>query len=302
MQGSALSHWLVGVDVEQGPDGIDSPTFLKQNFDVLEAVHLYQEAQLGPFEDLFVVNSPYPEGINQLALRISTYEYPLGALLAIYFLSATGHMPSKFPLDHWIKAVQWHGDSKVAAFVNTEDEWADAQTLLTPLENIVVEAELKQGAVVWSSTQKDHPAIQRRMPLPSTLSLSSFPPSIEDKVGRLVGVTELEKGPASKTRLDVPPAFRNDVLRGKQVMEVASTRNARSHTVQLPSGWGRWTLPLMMRASSMGTWMSPQDHKQTPGGLHKSEEARAFRRKLMRRPIALRGDTKFIPPHMLGAI
>ena len=35
---SALSYWLVGVDVEQGPDGIDSPTFLKQNFDVLEAV------------------------------------------------------------------------------------------------------------------------------------------------------------------------------------------------------------------------------------------------------------------------
>ena len=44
------------------------------------------------------------------------------------------------------------------------------------------------------------------------------------------------------------------------------------------------------------------DHKQTQGGLRKSEEARAFRRKLMRRPIALRGDTKFIPPHMLGVI
>ena len=31
------------------------------------------------------------------------------------------------------------------------------------------------------------------------------------------------------------------------------------------------------------------DHKQTPGGLRKSDEARAFRRKLMRRPIALKG-------------
>ena len=40
-----------------------------------------------------------------------------------------------------------------------------------------------------------------------------LPPSIERKVGRLVGATELEKGPASKTDLDVPPAFRNDVLR-----------------------------------------------------------------------------------------
>ena len=44
------------------------------------------------------------------------------------------------------------------------------------------------------------------------------------------------------------------------------------------------------------------DHKQTPGGLRKSEEAKAFRRKLMRRPITLKGDTKFIPPRMLGAI
>ena len=44
------------------------------------------------------------------------------------------------------------------------------------------------------------------------------------------------------------------------------------------------------------------DHKQTPGRLRKSDEARAFRRKLMGRPKALRGDTKFIPPHMLGAI
>ena len=87
---SSRSARLRPVSLEQGPDGIDSPTFLKQNFDVLEAVHLYQEAQLSPLEDLFDVNSPYPEGINQLALRISTYEYPLSALLAIYFLSATG--------------------------------------------------------------------------------------------------------------------------------------------------------------------------------------------------------------------
>ena len=42
--------------------------------------------------------------------------------------------------------------------------------------------------------------------------------------------------------------------------------------------------------------------QQYPGGLRKSEEARAFRRKLMRGPIALKGDTKFTPPHMPGAI
>ena len=68
--------------MEHGPDGLDSPTFLKQNFDVQEeAVDLYQEVHLGTLEDLFEVNGPYSEGISQLALRMSTHEYPLGALL-----------------------------------------------------------------------------------------------------------------------------------------------------------------------------------------------------------------------------
>ena len=73
----------------------------------------------------------------------------------------------------------------------------------------------------------------------------------------------------------------------------------------------------MMRANSTETWTKPLPLQEFPvkallygvvitnkrqGGLRKSDEARAFRRKLMRRPIALRGDTKFLPPHMLGAI
>ena len=45
-----------------------------------------------------------------------------------------------------------------------------------------------------------------------------LPESINSLVGRLVGYVELQKGPASKTDLDIPPAFRNDVLRGKQVI------------------------------------------------------------------------------------
>ena len=45
-----------------------------------------------------------------------------------------------------------------------------------------------------------------------------LPSSINDLVGRLVGYVELQKGPANKADLDVPPAFRNDVLRCKQVL------------------------------------------------------------------------------------
>ena len=51
--GSALSQWLVGIEVEHGPDGLDSPTYLKQNFNVQEAADLYQAVHLGTLEDLF---------------------------------------------------------------------------------------------------------------------------------------------------------------------------------------------------------------------------------------------------------
>ena len=112
--GSALSQWLVGIDVDSGPDGRNSPTYLKQNFDAQEAADLYQDAHLHTMEDLGD-NGPYPNVISQLALRILTYEYPLEAILAIYYLSATEHLPAKFPHDQWNEAVRWHGDTKLAA-------------------------------------------------------------------------------------------------------------------------------------------------------------------------------------------
>ena len=73
-------------------------------------------------------------------------------------------MPDKFLTDQWIEAVRWHGDTKIAAIVHTKAEWADAKTLLATLENVVVEAESKQG-VVWSSAQNDPPAIPTESPL-----------------------------------------------------------------------------------------------------------------------------------------
>ena len=97
-------------------------------------------------EDL-AEQGPYPKVISQFALRIITYEYPLEAILAIYFLSVTGHLPDKFPHDQWIEAVRWHGDTKIAAIIHTEAEWADAKIIFATLENVVVEAESQHGVV-----------------------------------------------------------------------------------------------------------------------------------------------------------
>ena len=147
-----------------------------------------------------------------------------------------------------------------------------------------------------------------------------LPPSLEEKFGRLVGATELEKGPASQTKLDVLPGFRNTVLRTKQVI-IGCGGGFHQECTRPYSPVARWMSEVdvalndegqqygnldeasaIARVPRKGLVVWCGDHKQTPGGLRKSDEARAFRRKLMRRPIALRGDTKFIPPHMLGAI
>ena len=162
--GSALSQWLVGIDVDAGPDGRNSPTFVKQNFDAQEAAALYQDAHLHTMEDLGD-NGLYPNVISQLALRILTYEYPLEAILAIYYLSATGHLPAKFPHDQWNEAVRWHGDTKLAATIQNEAELADAKIILSKLEKVVVEAESRHGVVVWSSTQN----------CPTTIPADAYP-------------------------------------------------------------------------------------------------------------------------------
>ena len=147
-----------------------------------------------------------------------------------------------------------------------------------------------------------------------------LPPSLEEKFGRLVGATELEKGPSSQTKLDIVPGYRNTVLRTKQVI-IGCGGGFHQECTQPYSPVARWMADVdvalndegqqygnldeasaIARIPRKGIVIWCGDHKQTPGGLRKSEEARVFRRKLMRRPIALRGDTTFLPPHMLGAI
>ena len=135
-----------------------------------------------------------------------------------------------------------------------------------------------------------------------------------------MGYVELQKGPANKTDLDVPPAFRNDVLRSKKVL-IGCGGAFHQECSQPQSPVAKWIEDADVALNDEGQqygnldeasavartprkciviWCG--DHKQTPGGLRKTDEAKAFRRKLLRRPIALRGDTEYIQPYMLGKL
>ena len=137
-----------------------------------------------------------------------------------------------------------------------------------------------------------------------------LPSSLEEKFGRLVGATELEKGPASQTKLDVQPGFRNDVLRTQQVI-IGCGGGFHQECTQPYSPVAKWMAEVdialndegqqygnldeasaIARVPRKGMVIWCGDHKQTPGGLRKSEEARAFRRKLMRRPGTLHSSLR----------
>ena len=53
-------------------------------------------------------------------------------------------------------------------------------------------------------------------------------------------------------------------------------------------------------ATCLEVWSG--DHRQTPGGLKKSKEAKSFRKKLTKRPLALRCQTQSTQAHELGGI
>ena len=53
-------------------------------------------------------------------------------------------------------------------------------------------------------------------------------------------------------------------------------------------------------ATCLEVWSG--DHRQTPGGLEKSQEAKAFRKKLTKRPLALRCQTRYVQAHDLEKI
>ena len=147
-----------------------------------------------------------------------------------------------------------------------------------------------------------------------------LPESINCLVGRLVGYVEMKKGPANQTALDIPPVFGNDVLRSKRVL-VGCSGGFHQECQQPYSPVASWMENADVALNDEGQqygnldeasaiaraprkclviWCG--DHKQTPGGLRKTDEAKAFRRKLLRRPIALRGDTEHFQPNMLGKV
>ena len=145
----------------------------------------------------------------------------------------------------------------------------------------------------------------------------NLPDDLLCKFGRLIGFHEAQKGASARTAIDVGSQNRNQVLRGKQVI-IGCGGGFRHETSQKYSPILEWMekvqLCLLDEAQQFGNldevaavarlppfclciWTG--DHKQTPGGLKKTDEAKAFRKKIMRRPLGLRSGAPLFQPHRL---
>ena len=147
-----------------------------------------------------------------------------------------------------------------------------------------------------------------------------LPASVYGRAGRIVGFIETKKGASHKTVLDIEQEKRNDVLRQKKLL-IGCGRGFQQESQQRYSPVRAWIstvhLALLDEAQQYGNidelmtlarspahclllWCG--DHKQTPGGLRNTTEAKMFRRKLLSRPLGLRCDTEYVQPHLLGSV
>ena len=146
-----------------------------------------------------------------------------------------------------------------------------------------------------------------------------MPDYLQEKMGRLVGYYEQNRK-GSYTPLDILPSNRNQVIRQKSFL-IGCGGGFQQECSQQFSPVADWmgSIDLFLEdegqqygnmeeaatvartpATCLEVWSG--DHRQTPGGLKKSQEAKAFKKKLTKRPLAVRCQTQYIQAHDFGNI
>ena len=138
-----------------------------------------------------------------------------------------------------------------------------------------------------------------------------MPDHIQAKMGRLVGYYEQNRK-GSYTPLDILPSNRNQVIRQKSLL-IGCGGGFQQECSQQFSLVADWMSSVdvfledegqqygnMEEAASVAR--TPATCWQTPGELKKSKESKSFRKKLTKRPLALRCQTQYTQAHDLGGI
>ena len=157
--GSALSQWLVGIDVEHGLDGFSFPTFLKQNFNGQEAADLYQAVHPHTLEDLA------EQGSASWRSELSPMSIPWKPSLQSIVSRLQGACRTSCPLTSGLRRLSGMVTPRLLPLSKLRLNGLMPKIILATLVNVVVEVESQYGLVVWSSAQK----------CPPTLATDSYP-------------------------------------------------------------------------------------------------------------------------------
>ena len=144
-----------------------------------------------------------------------------------------------------------------------------------------------------------------------------LPQDVQQLMGRLVGYYE-QRRKGSGTPLDLPVENRNNHIRQKSLL-IGCGGGFLQECGQPYSPVSDWIKQVDLVLEDEGQQYGNMEeaatiartprtcfeiwsgnHRQTPGGLQ-TKEAKKFRRKLLKRPLALRSPTDYIQPHGLAA-
>ena len=126
----ALNQWLNEVDVEWGPECVDSPHFRRINIDCFETVKLLEESGFGFLPEVDLQNQPTMEAVMSVGLRLCALEFTSEQLKVLAYLSVSGVLPKSFPHSRWVMAVHRSFCTQEAAICTCGAEWEEVRRIL----------------------------------------------------------------------------------------------------------------------------------------------------------------------------
>ena len=102
---SALNQWLGKVDVEWGPDCVDSPHFRRVDIDCFDMAKLLEDSGFGFLPDGDLLDQPTMDVVMTVGLRLCALEFTSEQLKLLAYMCFSGVLPESFPHAQWVSAV-----------------------------------------------------------------------------------------------------------------------------------------------------------------------------------------------------
>ena len=146
----ALNQWLNEVDIEWGPECVDSPHFRRINIDCFETVKLLEESGFGFLPEVDLQNQPTMEAVMSVGLRLCALEFTSEQLKVLAYLSVSGVLPESFPHSRWVMAVFRSFCTQEAAICTCGAEWEEVRRILEQIRTADVTLESAHGTTLWT--------------------------------------------------------------------------------------------------------------------------------------------------------